>query len=182
MLDLELIKEYKSWDIEAFWKIYEKYVNSVYKFLYFKVPSKTIAEDILSDTFMKCLKNLEKFEPNHEWSLKCWIYTIAYNLVKDFYRTKKEQVDIEEIFSLWIDENFWAKIDDKNKLEEVKEFLKTIKEDKREILIMRIWNNLSYKEISEITWKSVDNCKKITSRVLKDINANLVVFIILMMI
>jgi DNA-directed RNA polymerase specialized sigma24 family protein len=47
---------------------------------------------------------------------------------------------------------------------------------------MRIWNDLSYKEIAEITGKSVDNCKKIVSRVLKNVNANLAVLLILTMI
>jgi len=56
----------------------------LYKFIYLKVSSKEIAEDILSETFFKCLSNLEKFEPKFESALKSWIYTIAYNLVKDF--------------------------------------------------------------------------------------------------
>jgi DNA-directed RNA polymerase specialized sigma24 family protein len=103
-------------------------------------------------------------------------------LVKDFYKTKKDEINIDEIFNLWIENNFWDNIDDKNKLEEVIDFLKSLKVEKREILIMRIWNDLSYKEISEITWKSVDNCKKITSRVLKDINTNLAIFILLIII
>lgn len=182
MIDIELVEKYKLGDTEIFWKIFEKYSDSLYKFIYLKVSSAPFAEDILSETFLKCLSNLEKFEPKYEWSLKSWIYTIAYNLVKDFYRKHKEKVSIDEIFEIWIDENFWAKIDDKNKLEEVKEFLLSIKQEQREILIMRIWNDLSYKEIAEITWKSVDNCKKIVSRVLKNVNANLWVLLILIMI
>ena len=182
MTDIELVEKYKSGDVNSFWKIFEKYSESLYKFIYLKVSSKEIAEDILSETFFKCLSNLEKFEPRFESALKSWIYTIAYNLVKDFYSKYKEKIDIEEIFSIWIEENFWAKIDNKDKLEEVKEFLLSIKDEQREILIMRIWNDLSYKEIAEITGKSVDNCKKIVSRVLKNINTNLAILLILIMI
>jgi DNA-directed RNA polymerase specialized sigma24 family protein len=54
----------------------------------------------LSETFLKCLSSLEKFEPRFESALKSWIYTIAYNLVKDFYSKNREKVDIEEIFSI----------------------------------------------------------------------------------
>jgi len=182
MTDIELVKKYKSGDVKAFGEIFEKYSDSLYKFIYLKVSSVDFAEDILSETFLKALSNLEKFNPKNEGSLKSWIYTIAYNLVKDFYIKHKEKVSIDEIFEIWIEENFGAQIDDKNKLEEVKEFLLNIKQEQREILVMRIWNDLSYKEISEITWKSVDNCKKIVSRVLKNINANLAIFLILMMI
>ena len=182
MTDIELVEKYKTWDTNIFWKIFEKYSDGLYKFIYLKVSSQDFAEDILSETFLKCLSNLEKFEPNYESSLKSWIYTIAYNLVKDFYRKHKEKVSIDEIFNIWIEENFWAKIDDKNKLKQVKEFLLSIKQEQREILIMRIWNDLSYKEIAEITWKSVDNCKKIVSRVLKNINSSLAILLILTMI
>lgn len=182
MTDIELVKKYKSGDTNIVWKIFEKYSDNLYKFIYLKVSSAEFAEDILSETFLKCLNNLEKFKPKNESSLKSWIYTIAYNLVKDFYRKHKEKISIDEIFEIWIEENFWAKIDDKNKLKQVKEFLLDIKAEQREILIMRIWNDLSYKEIAEITWKSVDNCKKIVSRVLQNINANLAVLLILIMI
>ncbi len=182
MSDVELLEKYKSWDIQAFWQIYEKYIDQIYKFVYFKVSSKEIAEDIVSETFIKCLNTLERFTPKFESALKSWIYTIAYNCVKDYYKSKKEEVNIDDVFNLSIEEDFWEHIDNKQKLQEVIEFLKTLKEDQREVLIMRIWNDLSYKEISEITWKSENNCKKIVSRVLKNINTNLAVCILLMMI
>jgi len=182
MTDLQLIEKYKSWDIEAFGEIYEKYVDQIYKFVYLKVSNKQIAEDIVSEGFMKCLNSLENFVPKSESSLKSWIYTVMYNLVKDYYRTKKEDIDIDEVFSLWLEEHFWDDLDNKEQLKQVVEFLKSIKPEQSEILVMRIWNDLSYKEIAEITWKSTDNCKQIVSRVLKNINANLAVFLILMMI
>ena len=182
MTDIELIENFKKWDTQSFWKIFEKYSDGLYKFIYLKVSSQNFAEDILSETFFKALEKIENFEPNYESSLKSWLYTIAYNLVKNFYKQYREKVNIDEIFNIWIEENFWAKIDDKNKLEEVKKFLLNIKQEQREILVMRIWNDLSYKEISEITWKSVDNCKKIVSRILQNINANLAILLILIMI
>ena len=182
MTDIQLIEQYKTWDTHAFGLIYEKYIDQIYKFVYFKVSSKDIAEDIVSESFIKGLNSLEKFVPKTESSLKSWLYTIAYNNVKDYYRTKKEEIDIEEVFNICTKECFWENLDNKEKLKEVIDFLATLKEEQREILIMRIWNDLSYKEISEITGKSVDNCKKIVSRVLKNVNTNLASLIILMMI
>ncbi len=182
MTDIQLIEEYKSWDTSAFGTIYEKYIDQIYKVVFFKVSSREVAEDIVSEAFIKWLNSLENFVPKSESSLKSWLYTISYNLVKDYYRTKKEEIDIDEVFNLWVEEYFWENLDNKEKLKEVVDFLKTIKEEQREILIMRIWNDLSYKEISEITGHSVSNCKKIVSRVLQNVNANLAMMIILMMI
>jgi len=69
-------------------------------------------------------------------------------------------------------------------LKEVFLYIKDLKKEHRDILIMRLWDNLSYKEISEITWKNVDNCKKIFSRNMKNINWNITmtIFILLFMI
>ena len=181
MSDIQLLEQYKLWDTQAFWKIYDKYIDGIYRFVYLKVSSKEIAEDIVSEAFFKCLNALEKFEPKFESALKSWIYTIAYNLVKDYYRTNKEEINIDEVFNIWVQENFWGTLDNKEKILEVLDFLQNIKDDQREVLIMRIWNDLSYKEIASITGKSESNCKKIVSRVLKDINANLAIFILLMM-
>jgi RNA polymerase sigma factor (sigma-70 family) len=74
-------------------------------------------------------------------------------------------------------------IDNKDKLAAVVELLNTFNKTHREIIMLRIWEDLSYKEISEITGSSVDNCKKIVSRGLKTIQANfvlLLLFIILL--
>jgi RNA polymerase sigma-70 factor (ECF subfamily) len=120
---------------------------------------------------------------SQEWaSFKSWIYTIANNKVIDFYRTQKTSTDIEECFDLWIHHDFADDVDNKDKLNKILEFLDTLKADQKEVIVLRIWEDLSYKEISEITWKTLDNCKKIVSRNLKTIQANfiLLLFIILL--
>ncbi|MGB2111176.1 MAG: RNA polymerase sigma factor [Patescibacteria group bacterium] len=60
------------------------------------------------------------------------------------------------------------------------DFLNTLKPEQKEIIILRIWEDLSYKEISEITGKSEDNCKKIVSRNLKNIAANFIIFLFIL--
>ena len=151
MGDTSLVKQYQSGDIHAFGQIYDKYIDQVYKFILYKVSSKEIAEDLTSETFMKCMNALGKFEPRFESALKSWIYTIAYNLVKDFYASKKDDISVDEIFELSVEENFGKNLDNKDRVEEVKEFLKILKPDQREILLMRIWDDLSYKEIAQVS-------------------------------
>ncbi len=79
-----------------------------------------------------------------------------------------------------VKEDFWQDVDNKDKLKEVFHYLKDIKEEHREIVLYRIWEDLSYKEISENKWKSVDNCKKIVSRTLKTISANFILLLIML--
>ncbi len=183
MDDLKLVKNCQDIDMKYFWKLYDKYIDSIYKFIYLKTSNKEVAEDITSDVFYKALNSIEKFDVKEGSSFKAWIYTIAWNKVKDHYKTNKVDVSMEEYMDVWKNEDIWTQIDDKEKVQEVFDFLQTLKDEHKEVIVLRIWNDLNYNEISEITWKSVDNCKKIVSRGLKTISANFVlvlIFIILL--
>jgi RNA polymerase sigma-70 factor (ECF subfamily) len=169
--------------LDAFGSIYDAFFRKIYDFVYYKTMDSAIAEDITSEVFIKALKAIGNFTGEAESDLKSWLYRIAHNSVIDYYRTKKDEVateDIEEI--LGHEEDFSGNVDDKNKLEEVLEYLETIPSEQKQILIMRIWDDLSYAEIARITSKTTDNCKKIVSRLLAQISANVsfLIFILLL--
>lgn len=112
----------------------------------------TVTEDIVSDVFFKALKNIEKFSGTTEQELSSWIYRIAYNSVVDFYRTKKEYTDLEMVEDAYgVDPDYAKKIDSNMTLTDILCYLETIPSAQKNILIMRIWDDLSYKEIAEIT-------------------------------
>lgn len=181
MEDKQIVLACQSWDLSRFWELYDKYINKIYKFIYLKTSSQEIAEDITSEVFMKAMNSLSKFDTEKQnYSFQSWIYTIAQNKVIDFYRTNKQTSDIQDYYDLWEYKDFAWDIDNKDKLNEVMKFLDTLKPEQKEIMILRIWEDLSYKEISEITWKSQDNCKKIVSRNLKNIAANFVIFLFIL--
>ena len=182
MKDLQLVEKCQSWDLKHFGTLYDRYIDKIYKFIYIKTNNREIAEDITSDVFCSALNKISSVSTDEDSNFKAWIYKVAFNKVKDFYKTKKEEVSIEDFFGIKIEEDIAENIDNKDKVKKVFNFLWTIKEEQREIIILRIWEDLSYKEISEITWKSVDNCKKIVSRWLKTINANFVLVLIFILI
>jgi RNA polymerase sigma-70 factor (ECF subfamily) len=182
MDELKIIESCKSWNTEFFWIIYDKYIDKIYQFVYYKTYDEQIAQDITSETFFKAVKSLNKFDTKKEGtSFKSWIFKIAYNNVIDYYKKKKEDLCIDDIIETWDYNDFSKNIDDKQKLKEVLDYLKTIKKEHREILIMKIWDNMSYNEISEITWLSKDNCKKIVSRTLQNINSNITLAILVLL-
>lgn len=181
MNDLEIIKRCQKWDSRDFWILYDKYIDKIYNFIYLKTYDKWVAEDLTSDTFLKLLKKIDLIDTSWKFSFNSWIYKIAYNNVIDFYRTKKEESNIEDIYDFWMDYDLWKQIDDKQKIKEVFEYIKWLKQNHRDILIMRLWENLSYKEISEITGKSVDNCKKIFSRDMKKLNENITMTLLILL-
>lgn len=159
----------KKWQLEYFWELYEKYVDQIYKFIYLKTYNVELSQDLTSQTFLKALDKISTFKNDETSSFKSWIYRIAYNLVIDDYKTKKESINLEEILEIWFEQNLWKNLDDKEKLKKVFNYFNTLNKKHKEILIMRLWDDLSYKEISEISNQSVDNCKKIVSRTLSQI-------------
>jgi RNA polymerase sigma-70 factor (ECF subfamily) len=180
MRDREYICRFQNGDFEAFGVLYEKYIDAIFAFVYRKTSDKEIAEDITSRVWMKALKSLEFFGDRDNANFKSWIYRIAQNTVIDYYRTRKEQVDIDAIVEVGICEDFAVRIDSNDKLSKVTEFLQTLKPIEREIVILRVWDDLSYKHIAGLLDKKEDNCKKIFSRALKKIQANIVMLLLIL--
>lgn len=168
--ELTLIQAGQSGDQEAFGQLYDQYFKKIYSFVYYKVSHKQSAEDLVADTFYKALANFKKFDANRG-NFSSWLYKIARNSVIDHYRTTKETQDLENIPDFpEIDNN----LDKKLSLDEVREKLYKLNEIQREIIILRVWHDLSYKEIAEIVGKSEDNCKMIFSRGIKELRLSLV--------
>ena len=179
MNDLKLVKKCQNWDLKHFWKLYDKYLDKIYKFVYIKTNNEEIAEYITSDVFLSAINKISTLNIEENSSFKSWIYKIAFNKVKDFYKIRKDEIYLDDFFWIKIEEDIWKNIDNKDKVKKVFDFLWNLKDTDREIIILRVWEDLNYKEISNITWKSVDNCKKIVSRGLKNINANFLFILVL---
>ena len=80
---------------EAFGAIYDHFSDKIYRFIYFRTGHKEIAEDILSDTFVKAWQKIHQI--NSPEALSGWLYQIAKNNIIDYYRLKKETVALEEV-------------------------------------------------------------------------------------
>jgi RNA polymerase sigma-70 factor (ECF subfamily) len=152
--------------------LYERYLEKIYRFVYFKTWHRQTAEDLTSVTFMKALEHIADYDVARG-NFSSWLYRIAHNTVIDHYRTAKQEVDIEQVFNLASGENVAAKTEVNLALEEVKEYLKSLETETRELLIMRLWQGLSYQEISELTGKNESALKMAASRALKSLRANI---------
>jgi RNA polymerase sigma-70 factor (ECF subfamily) len=169
-------------ELESFSYLYDKYIEKIYKFIYYKTHHKETAEDLVSVSFHKALKSIKKYDFN-QGSFSSWLYRIARNMIIDHYRTKKEYKNIEDAWDLSEEKNQEDDLDLKLKLEKAKEYLKNLKKEQREIIIMRLWDGLSYGEIAKITKKSEASLKMNFSRTIKKIRkempVELLIFLIL---
>lgn len=180
MDDLKLVQRFQSGDTTVFSELYESYVDKIYKFIYLKTYDQQTAEDICQDVFMKAFDKLWSFEIDKNSSFQSWLYTIAYHNVIDTYRKQKESTPLNDILEVWQETDIHKLIDDKQKLKEVIAYLQDMKKEHRDVIFMRVWEGLSYKEISEITGMTTDNCKKIFSRSCKKLNEHFALFIFLL--
>jgi RNA polymerase sigma-70 factor, ECF subfamily len=80
--------------------LYDKYVDKIYNFIYLKTYDKGVSEDLTSDTFFKVLNKIDLIDASGDYTFNSWIYKIAYNNIIDFYKTKKEELNIDDLYDL----------------------------------------------------------------------------------
>lgn len=161
--ELQVIQKCQKGDMEEFGKLYDKYVKKIYDFIYYKTQHKETAEDLTSQVFFKALDRIGGFVSG-KGTFQAWLYQIARNLVIDHYRAKKNETNIEDVWDLAGKEDLERDLDAIRKLEKVEKYIKDLKSEQRDIIIMRVWQEMSYAEIAAVLEKSEASCKMIFSR------------------
>jgi RNA polymerase sigma-70 factor (ECF subfamily) len=172
----ELITLVQGGDASAFGALYEKYADVVYAFVYWKVQHRETAEDITSRTFMKALKSIRSLEAA-DGAFRPWVYTIARNTVVDHWRTRHEHADIDDVWDLAGNEDIPRDADARLRLAGVQKYLHQLDAVQRDVVLLRVWGDLSYEEIGRIIGKRPDNCKVIFSRAVRKMRIDLAVLL-----
>ncbi len=165
-----LIRACAEGDTARFAELYDAYVRKIYNFIYYKTHHKETAEDLTSETFFKALKNIGQFDQSR--SFRAWLFTIAHNAVRDHYRLARPTTNIEDVWDLTSDDDVVKDVSTKHALAEVQKHMGKLSAMQRDILILRLWQGLSYKEIAEIVGKSEANSKMIFSRAIAELRAS----------
>jgi RNA polymerase sigma-70 factor (ECF subfamily) len=168
----QIIKASQAGNFEGFGLLYEAYVKKIYSFVYYKTYHKETAEDIVSEVFMKALENVGSYKSGRG-SFSAWLYGIARHSVVDHFRAARPGINIEDVWDLADEQNLEVDLDAREKLNEVKKYLAKFKPAHREIITMRLWGEMSYREISEIVGLSEANCKMIFSREMGKLRASM---------
>lgn len=161
--DSELVRDYISGDEKALETLINRHNQRITSFIYSKVLDKDITEDIFQDTFIKVIKTLKKGNYSEEGKFLPWVMRISHNLIIDHFRKNKRM----PMFEGNDDFNIFSVIgDDKPNAEKqlIKEQIDTdlrylideLPDDQKEVLIMRIYKDMSFKEISENTGVSIN--------------------------
>jgi RNA polymerase sigma-70 factor (ECF subfamily) len=147
------LQKAQSGDQEAFGRIYDHFADKIYRFIYFRVGHQQVAEDVLSDTFVKSWEKINQI--NSPSALSGWLYQIAKNNIIDYYRLKKELVTLSEVEEFLIDEA--NPVDSVNlNLEQnnILNVLNQLPQDQQQVIKYRFFEDLSNEEIAYVMGKS----------------------------
>lgn len=161
--DALLVRSYIEGNEYALSLLIEKHQSKIFGFIYSKIPHKDICEDIFQDTFIKVIKTLKSNSYNEEGKFLSWVMRIAHNLVIDYYRKNKKmpmQRDTEtfSVFSILSDDSPTVENEMVTaQLEtDLKVLINELPEDQKQVLVMRMYQDLSFKEIAENTGVSIN--------------------------
>ena len=161
--DSILVKNYIDGDESALGKLIKKHKSRIYNFIFSKVLNRDIAEDIFQDTFIKVIKTLKRGIYNEEGKFLPWIMRIAHNLVIDHFRRnnripKFENNNEYDIFQNLSDSSLNAeKSIIKNQVSsDLQLLVEELPNDQKDVIIMRLYRDMSFKEIAENTGVSIN--------------------------
>lgn len=162
--DNELIQLYLSGNNEAFEALLARYKQRIYSFIYSKIKDRELADDVFQDTFIKVIKTLKKGTYNDEGRFLSWVMRIAHNLIVDHFRRKQrmpmfDTQDSEYDVFYNVSEsaqNIEAMLIDSQIKEDLNTLMLELPDNQLEVLRMRLYQDMSFKEIAERTNVSIN--------------------------
>jgi RNA polymerase sigma factor (sigma-70 family) len=161
--DAILVSNYIKGDEYALELLIKKHKQSIYGFIFSKVRDRDVTEDIFQDAFIKVIKTLKKGKYNEEGKFLPWVMRISHNLVIDYFRKNNRMPKFDNsgdfnIFSVISDGSLNAeKVIIKDQVErDVRRLIDELPEDQKDVLMMRMYQDMSFKEISERTGVSIN--------------------------
>jgi RNA polymerase sigma factor (sigma-70 family) len=165
LTEQELVNAYATGTDQALTELVSRTKNKVYTTIYLLVKDKYLAEDILQDTYIKAVNKIRLDAYANDGKFCAWLSRIARNLCMDYFRSKQsikkvtlsDGRDIFDYLDLH-DDNIQDKIMTKQSGSRVKKLLELIPQDQREVIVLRLFNEMSFKEIAEETNVTLNTC------------------------
>lgn len=161
--DQELVRQYIAGDHSSLEALIKKHQSKIFSYIMLIVKDRHLAEDIFQDTFIKVINTLKAGSYNEEGKFLPWVMRIAHNLIIDFFRKSKRMPMVENSEDYDIFETlriFDQTIEDKLVVEQIHRDVKTLieylPEEQKQVLKMRHYSDMSFKDIAEQTNVSIN--------------------------
>ena len=172
LTDRELVQAYANNDNEAFDELLRRHQDKVYSYIYHVVKNKELVDDLFQETFVKAIMTIKQGGYTEHGKFSAWLIRIAHNLVIDSFRHEKwenmissaedesDPLNRRELSEGNI-EDFM--INDQIK-KDIRKIVMSLPDAQREVLVMRFYRNMSFKEIADATSVSINTVRRSLTR------------------
>ncbi|MBR7134217.1 MAG: sigma-70 family RNA polymerase sigma factor [Bacteroidaceae bacterium] len=164
MTDDVLVTQYLDGNNSAFDVLLERYKDKLFYYIYFIVRSREVAEDIFQETFVKAIVTLQQGRYQPDGKFAAWITRIAHNLVIDQFRQERsenvvsnDETEVDLLNNMSLSEGtIEARMVNTQVLKDVRRLVDELPDCQREVVFMRYYQNMSFKDIADCTGVSIN--------------------------
>lgn len=165
LTDEELVQSFQDGNDVAFDVLLQRYESKVYSYIYYALKNEEEAQDLFQEVFMRIVSTIKSGRYNNMNKFASWLMRITHNQVIDYHRQSKSdkilsndesEYDLFNDASMAVDENREREMIDAQTLNEVKQLIAMLPESQREVVLMRFYEDLSFKEIAAKTNVSIN--------------------------
>ena len=162
--DAKLLDAYLSGDKGAISKLIEKHKKRVYDYIMMMVKDRDVADDIFQETFIKVVRVIDEGRYADNGRFVSWVLRIAHNRVIDYFRQEKQANNISESDAGYdllnsrnlVDSNVEDKMVEEQITADLRKLIECLPEEQRDVVKMRYFSNMSFKEIADSTGVSIN--------------------------
>jgi RNA polymerase sigma-70 factor (ECF subfamily) len=163
----QLVKQAQAGDKEAVSMLYQAYEQSVFQYVYYRVESRQIAEDITAEVFLRMIRGLPGYQ-DQGVPFGAWLFRIAATRIADFYReNKKVTLTLISDDQRSDDTDPFDRLDQQEERKHLQQALQELPADYQNVLILRFMKNLSHAEVAAILEKPEATVRNLQHRALK---------------
>ena len=162
--DAELVHAFIEGQPQAMEVLIHRYKDKLYTTIYMVVKDKYIAEDIFQETFLKIIRTMKEGRYAEQGKFLPWALRVAHNLCMDHFRRVRYQIpitlpdgrDISELIPLTTSETAADNMERRQTHQSIRDMIEALPEEQREVITLRIYGEISFKEIADITGVSIN--------------------------
>jgi RNA polymerase sigma-70 factor (ECF subfamily) len=163
--EAELVRRAVGGDAGAFGDLYVRYLDQIYRYVFYKVGEEKRAEDLTEQVFLGAWEAIEGYE-SRGFPFSSWLYRIAHNTVVDHYRTEKDERPLDSVAFTLADDSLGPEetVMRRREVSQLLEALTHLSEEKQELIILRFVEGLSHAQVAQILGKSQEACRVMQHR------------------
>jgi RNA polymerase sigma-70 factor, ECF subfamily len=150
-------------DPAAFSALYDRYVQSIYRYLYYRTGSPSDAEDLTSQTFLAALEALPRYQ--HQGYFAAWLFRIARGKIIDFLRKERKQMPLKETYPAEVGD-LLAQVSHADEIAQLTVLIHRLDEDEQELIRLRYTAGLPFAQIAATLGSNENTVKKSLYRVM----------------